>query len=106
MVASLTTVVIFAASLFSQNACGISSGNVVGPTITEGNTTYSCKCIPGDQCWPDTAKWAALNETVGGALLKVVPPSAVCHNTFDGQATYNAADCQDVTNNWGNETWQ
>jgi FAD/FMN-containing dehydrogenase len=33
---------------------------------------------PGEPGWPDPAEWAKLRESVGGRLVKVQPPFAVC----------------------------
>jgi len=44
-------------------------------------TTSSCRCFPGEACWPTNAEWAAFNKTVGGRLVATVPIAAVCHHT-------------------------
>ena len=33
---------------------------------------------PGEPGWPDPAEWADLGKSVGGRLVKVDPPFAVC----------------------------
>lgn len=71
----------------------------------ESRPTYSCKCYEGDACWPSIATWTALNATVGGRLLKFVPHQAVCHNTFEGINTFNAAGCAVATKNQDNQEW-
>lgn len=53
----------------------------------------SCKAYPGTSAWPSTAQWAALNTTISGKLDAVVPPGAICHNSFNGVATLDAAEC-------------
>lgn len=48
-----------------------------------------CKAFPGDPTWPDEKEWAQLNRTLGGALLKPLPPASVCYRTspnFDAEA--------------------
>jgi hypothetical protein len=64
-----------------------------------------CKCYPGDACWPTEDKWDALNKTVGGALVKVIPPAAPCYNEFEGIPTYNEAKCNEVTTNWEDQQY-
>jgi hypothetical protein len=39
-----------------------------------------CKVAPGDPGWPSLKEWKKLNETLGGALLKPVPPGAACYD--------------------------
>ncbi|KAI3391504.1 hypothetical protein diail_7202 [Diaporthe ilicicola] len=51
------------------------------------NTTSSCRCIPGDLCWPTQHNWDALNSTVSGRLHATVPIANVCHgSSFDSSA--------------------
>jgi hypothetical protein len=39
-----------------------------------------CKIIPGDNDWPSLYRWSALNITLGGTLLRAVPPAAACYS--------------------------
>jgi FAD/FMN-containing dehydrogenase len=41
---------------------------------------------PGEPGWPDPAEWAALRESVGGRLVAVQPPFAVCEPDADAPA--------------------
>ncbi|KAI0021773.1 FAD binding domain-containing protein [Xylariomycetidae sp. FL0641] len=46
------------------------------------NGTYdgpACREHPGSAGWPTVAEWARLNVSLGGSLLKPVPPAAVCY---------------------------
>lgn len=56
-----------------------------------------CKNVPGDAGWPSEAKWAALNSSIDGRLLRPPPPAAVCH---PDQPTYDAAACADIQKAW------
>ena len=38
-----------------------------------------CKNYPGYAGWPSTIQWNALNVSLGGTLLKGVPPAAACY---------------------------
>lgn len=65
----------------------------------------SCKCYPGDSCWPSGGDWAALNRTVGGRLVRAAPPGAVCYDSFEGIPTKNPAKCAEVASQWTNASW-
>ncbi|KAK5656752.1 hypothetical protein OQA88_4300 [Cercophora sp. LCS_1] len=71
---------------------------------------YSCKCFPGDWCWPNSFSWNALNGSVGGNLRVTVPIGASCYNQFQGPLgtvnTYNAAKCAEETANFADEQYQ
>ncbi|KAH6606122.1 hypothetical protein Trco_005275 [Trichoderma cornu-damae] len=58
-------------------------------------STSSCKCFPGDKCWPSAKDWAAFNKTVDGRLIATVPLGSPCHG-----ASYNATECQFLQDNW------
>ena len=64
-----------------------------------------CKCSPVDPCWPSTAQWSSLNQTVGGRLIRVIPPAAVCYPSFNGIPTADPAKCAEITEQWSNSTW-
>ncbi|OLN96886.1 putative FAD-linked oxidoreductase-like protein 4 [Colletotrichum chlorophyti] len=72
----------------------------------ENGKKYACKCSPADDCWPKANAWEKLNRTVGGNLLKHLPPAAVCYNQFRGVSTYDAAKCAEATAKWTDERWQ
>ncbi|PVH96910.1 putative isoamyl alcohol oxidase [Periconia macrospinosa] len=57
----------------------------------------SCRCFPGDACWPAKAKWDVLNSTVGGALIKTTPLASVCRGL-----TFSEAACSDLKVAWPN----
>ena len=59
-----------------------------------------CKCYEGDACWPAEDEWDALNKTVGGSLVKVIPPGAPCYEEFEGIPTYDEGKCEEVTEGW------
>ena len=56
-----------------------------------------CKSTPSSADWPSTESWAALNHTLEGRLINVVPPAAACHFS---QPTYNNATCASVQAGW------
>jgi hypothetical protein len=62
-------------------------------------TAKFCKAVPGTPGWPHESSWNALNATLGGQLIKPVPPGAVCH---PDQPTYDATNCPSVKVAWTN----
>lgn len=69
-------------------------------TASEAAST-TCKCFPGDSCWPSDDSWATLNETVGGRLIKTVPLARTCHDPVFDNAT-----CSTLQDGWENPTTQ
>ncbi|UNI17859.1 hypothetical protein JDV02_004173 [Purpureocillium takamizusanense] len=61
------------------------------------STSLSCRCLPGDACWPSDRTWAKLNATVGGRLVATVPIGSPCHDP-----TYDAAACAALQASWKN----
>jgi len=59
-----------------------------------------CRAVPGSDDWPSAAKWAQLNETVSGQLLRPAPPGAVCHRS---EPTFDASACATVQQMWSSE---
>ncbi|KAL2259518.1 hypothetical protein VTK26DRAFT_6786 [Humicola hyalothermophila] len=55
----------------------------------------SCKCFPGDSCWPSVRDWDALNQTVGGRLVATVPLARPCHDPH-----YDPVRCQVLRDGW------
>lgn len=51
------------------------------PTVTPWR-----RVRPGDPAWPSEADWARLNAVVGGRLIKVQSPLAVCRDAADSPA--------------------
>ncbi|CCF45004.1 hypothetical protein CH063_14225, partial [Colletotrichum higginsianum] len=87
MMPSLTDVLLVAC--FSLFATAASTPKLV--PYQENGKNYQCKCSPADECWPKANAWEKLNKTVGGNLIRHIPPAAVCYNQFRGVATYDAA---------------
>lgn len=70
----------------------LASYSNVQATITEKK---SCKCFPGDACWPSEQKWRGFNATVGGRLIKTVPLASPCH-----YPNYDMALCEELKSEW------
>ncbi|KAL2430427.1 FAD-linked oxidoreductase hmp9 [Exophiala dermatitidis] len=62
----------------------------------------SCRCIPGDRCWPSDLIWRIFNVTVGGKLIKTEPVAVSCYPGPD----QNPAQCAYVDSNWTDATFQ
>jgi hypothetical protein len=56
----------------------------------------TCKCFPGDACWPSEPEWDAFNATVDGRLIKTVPLGSPCHDPH-----YDETLCGELTSQWG-----
>jgi hypothetical protein len=63
--------------------------------ITTRAPGATCRCLPGDACWPATSSWDSLNSTVGGKLIATVPIGSVCHDP-----TYDEAACTALRDSW------
>ncbi|KAI1859837.1 hypothetical protein JX265_010286 [Neoarthrinium moseri] len=69
--------------------------NTSGPITASGG----CKVFPGDAAWPSSDEWNALDDALGGALIKTVPLAAPCYREWE---VYNAAKCEAIVANWTN----
>ncbi|KAL2866045.1 FAD-dependent oxidoreductase [Aspergillus lucknowensis] len=59
------------------------------------NAASSCRCMPGDACWPSPAIWSRFNQSIDGQLIATVPLGKPCHDP-----TYNAAECDILREKW------
>ncbi|PQE07827.1 isoamyl alcohol oxidase protein [Rutstroemia sp. NJR-2017a WRK4] len=55
----------------------------------------SCRCLPGDSCWPTISEWKTLNSSIGGRLIATSPLGKPCHDP-----TYNATECEILQGEW------
>ncbi|KAF2759924.1 FAD binding domain protein [Pseudovirgaria hyperparasitica] len=60
--------------------------------------TNTCRCFPGDACWPTSDKWHELNTTVNGRLISTVPLASPCHDSEFGP--YDEDACQAIQEAW------
>jgi hypothetical protein len=74
------------------------------PAIRFGNraaepsrNTPRCRAWPGSHDWPTEAEWKQLNVSLGGALLRPLPPASAC---YQGEA-YNETTCRWLVNQSG-----
>lgn len=74
-------------------AVGIASVQSVSSSVIGRNST--CKCMPGDLCWPSSGEWDSLNQTLGGGLIATEPLGSPCHDP-----NYDEAVCNNLKANW------
>lgn len=55
----------------------------------------SCRCFPGEPCWPSLAEWARFNKSLDGRLIPTVPLGKPCHAPF-----YRAGECDSLRAQW------
>ncbi|TVY84927.1 FAD-linked oxidoreductase ZEB1 [Lachnellula suecica] len=81
------------------------SGVLAAPSLFGGHaaraSSSSCRCFPGDSCWPSNTEWSEFNTTLGGKLIATVPIGSVCHH--DPFAAYDAEACSSLQAAWFNE---
>ncbi|KAF1972634.1 FAD binding domain-containing protein [Bimuria novae-zelandiae CBS 107.79] len=71
-------------------------------SVLGSSSRTDCKCAPDSDCWPSELDWTTLNETLAGAVIRGVPPGAVC---YPDQASYDESACATVRSQWFNSTW-
>ncbi|KAL8749384.1 MAG: hypothetical protein Q9184_006826, partial [Pyrenodesmia sp. 2 TL-2023] len=61
----------------------------------------SCRCFPGDACWPKSSEWEEFNKTLNGKLVATRPIASACHD--DPFAIYNPQACRKLQSTWFTE---
>lgn len=64
-------------------------------SLATSSSSDSCRCFPGDPCWPSTDIWSKFNETVDGNLIATIPLARPCH-----APGYDAAECKHLREQW------
>jgi len=67
-------------------------------SVTSAHEEASCKAIPGSPEWPADDEWNRLNSSLGGALLKPIPPASVCYSESSA-LVQDAAACNFLLRN-------
>ncbi|KAJ4130250.1 hypothetical protein NW768_007233 [Fusarium equiseti] len=62
----------------------------------------SCKCIPGQKCWPSVSAWKAFDKQVNGHLIKTEPIAQSC---YPGPAE-DLDQCAYVNKMWSDQDFQ
>ncbi|TVY55296.1 FAD-linked oxidoreductase ZEB1 [Lachnellula cervina] len=65
---------------------------ILAPVLSQSK---SCKCFPGESCWPTISDWSALNHEVEGRLIRTIPLGSPCHDP-----TYDAKACTALQGVW------
>ncbi|KAJ5716175.1 FAD binding domain protein [Penicillium malachiteum] len=73
---------------------------ILGFILERATADTTCRCYPGDSCWPTPQQWSEFNQTLGGRLIPIVPLGSVCH-TVGQYALYDIQACTNLTANWG-----
>ncbi|ETS80728.1 hypothetical protein PFICI_08257 [Pestalotiopsis fici W106-1] len=55
-----------------------------------------CKVYPGDDEWPSSQAWQALNDITNGRLLQPRPKAAPCYSGSE----YNSTRCNEISEKW------
>jgi hypothetical protein len=58
------------------------------------NATPRCRAWPGTHDWPSDSEWKQFNASLGGALLRPLPPASAC---YQGEQ-YNETTCRWLVN--------
>lgn len=75
---------------------------LVGATSAgQTSTSFHCRCMPFDSCWPSVREWSQFNSTVNGRLIRTIPLAAPCHDP-----SYNASQCEYVQDSWTQPAFQ
>lgn len=69
--------------------------SLVFSVAANNGTNSSCRFLPTDSAWPTESRWAKLNQTVGGRLIRGVPLAQVCYGP-----NIDAAKCAEITEDW------
>ncbi|GLA44967.1 CAZyme family AA7 [Aspergillus niger] len=57
----------------------------------------NCKTAPGDAAWPSIEEWSALNQSIGGSLIRTAPAASSCYAGNPLSSPYN---CSSVKDHW------
>ncbi|KAI1481059.1 FAD-binding domain-containing protein [Daldinia eschscholtzii] len=66
----------------------IAFGNASDAVLLNDDDRPDCREYPGSPDWPLDEEWSRLNRSLGGVLIKGIPPAAVC---YDGPYKDDAA---------------
>ena len=71
--------------------------SVVFVAVGAATASYStsCRCYPGDACWPSIGEWNSLNSSVNGRLIQTIPLGSPCHDP-----NYSESVCEYLQSQW------
>ncbi|KAL4936698.1 hypothetical protein BDV06DRAFT_88748 [Aspergillus oleicola] len=53
---------------------------VIVTAAAAASNSQSCRCFPGDECWPSPSTWNEFNKTIDGRLIATAPLGSPCHD--------------------------
>ncbi|KAJ7610291.1 hypothetical protein DFH06DRAFT_1346069 [Mycena polygramma] len=75
----------------------------VAAFFASSGAVSTCKCLPGDACFPDAAELAVFSAKLSSPLISdQLPPASVC---YTNSPDFNVAECATIEANDGNATF-
>lgn len=87
------------ANLTNLSLTNISAFDFASKNNPRLSCSTECKVFPGDEAWPGGVTWEVFNLLTGLAVLKDVPLSSACYESW---GNYNAEACAYITKQWSN----
>ena len=66
-------------------------GLLVAALQVSSSLAQTCKCLPGDDCFPSAEEWAALSDTLSSPLI--VDQRPIGSTCYQGSPNFNADVC-------------
>lgn len=63
--------------------------------------TYTCRCLYGEQCWPNENEFAKLTSQLSQPVLHPLPPASPCY-----PPSAPSGNCSAITANYTNGRWR
>ncbi|KAF9144613.1 hypothetical protein BGX30_012164 [Mortierella sp. GBA39] len=60
-----------------------------------------CRCLPDQACWPSSAVWSALKDSVDGNLIATFPAARECHDPY-----YDKVQCDKIQEGYNDDKWR
>ncbi|KAI1824148.1 FAD-binding domain-containing protein [Xylaria intraflava] len=86
--------------LKSLSLSSVFAGLLIG-ALGLSEAAPSCRCVPGELCWPAQSEWNRLNTTVHGRLIKTEPVAQSCY-----EPGKDPAQCAAVVKEWSVQDFQ
>ena len=64
-------------------------------------TDKACRCLYGEQCWPNENEFAKLTSQLSRPVLHPLPPASACY-----PPSAPSGDCSTITANYTNGIWR
>ena len=73
----------------------------VFPNLLVTDKAYTCRCLYGEQCWPNESEFAKLTSQLSQPVLHPLPPASACY-----LPSAPSGDCSVITANYTNGIWR